>query len=201
MSVLSRKVHNAPAWAAARWRRWYHGRQLARVGPGAAFGSHLLIVGGHRIRLGSSFSCWRFCTLAACDDGDIEAGDRVSLNSNVYLNACCGGSIRLGNDVLVGPNVVMRASDHNFASVERPIREQGHVPRSIVIDDDVWLSANVTVVGGVRIGRGAVVAAGAVIVDDVEPWTLVGGVPARILRRRRPEDDRSLERVTGTGRM
>ena len=122
--------------------------------------------------------------MAACTDGELTIGNRVALNANVYINACSGGTIRIGDDVIVGPNVVMRASDHAFDDVTRPMRDQGHTAGVIVIDDDVWLGANVTVVGGVRIGRGAVVAAGAVVSKDVEPYTIVGGVPARLIRRR-----------------
>ena len=90
----------------------------------------------------------------------------------------------MGNDVLVAPNVVMRASDHVFDDVTKPIAEQGHTGREIIVEDDVWLSSNVTVVGGVRIGKGAVVAAGAVVTKDVAPYTVVGGVPARFIKNR-----------------
>jgi acetyltransferase-like isoleucine patch superfamily enzyme len=150
----------------------------------ARFGPGLLVLGGDRIRIGSQFSCWRGCTLAACADGRLEIGDRVSLNSNVYLNACSAGTILIGNDVLIGPNAVLRASDHRFDDPTQPIRLQGHSGGAIVIEDDVWLGANVTVVGGVRIGRGAVVAAGAVVTRDVPPLAIVGGVPARVIRMR-----------------
>jgi galactoside O-acetyltransferase len=134
--------------------------------------------------MGSHFTCWRLCTLATCDDGDIEIGDRVSLNANVYLNASGGGRIVVGHDVLVGPNAVFRTSDHVTLDPERPIREQGHAAGVIILEEDVWIAANVTVVGGVRIGRGAVVAAGAVVTADVEPYSVVGGVPARLIKRR-----------------
>lgn len=170
--------------AAGRWRRLRY-RWVFQAPPVAAvFGPGLLVLGGDRIRLGSHFSCWRLCTLAACTDGTIVIGDHVSLNANVYLNACSGGTIHIGNDVLIGPNVVLRASDHRFDDLSRPMRTQGHTAGSIVIEDDVWLGANVTVVGGVRIGRGAIVAAGAVVTDDVPPNAIVGGVPARVIRRR-----------------
>jgi galactoside O-acetyltransferase len=165
-------------------RRARYGRRFAALGSDADFGPGLLVKGPGRIRVGQGFSCWRLCTLATCDDGDIDIGDRVSLNANVYLNACRGGRIVFGNDVLVGPNAVFRTSDHVTLDPERPIREQGHTAGVIVLEDDVWIAANVTVVGGVRIGRGAVVAAGAVVTADVEPYSVVGGVPARLIKRR-----------------
>jgi galactoside O-acetyltransferase len=178
------RVVGLPGWVALRVRRAWFARRFASLGPGASLGADLHVISPGRIRIGSGFSCWRQCTLAACDDGAIEVGDRVSLNSNVYLNACKGGRIVLGNDVLIGPNVVLRTSDHAFADPDRPIRTQGHIGGEIVIEDDVWIASNVTVVGGVRIGHGAVVAGGAAVVSDVEPMTVVGGVPARVLKRR-----------------
>ena len=167
-----------------RLRRWYLGRRFGSLGPKASIGLGAQIIGPRNLIVGSNFTCWRNCTLAACDDGVIEIGDRVRFNANVYLNACIGGRIVLGNDVLVAPNVVIRSSDHVTSSLERPIAEQGHKADEIIIEDDVWLGSNVTVVGGVRIGTGAVVAAGAVVTRNVEPYTIVGGVPAQFIKKR-----------------
>jgi galactoside O-acetyltransferase len=122
--------------------------------------------------------------LAACDDGEIEIGARVSLNANVYINACVGGRVIIGNDVLIAPNVVMRTSDHATSDTSRLIIEQGHIPAEIIIEDGVWLGSNVTVLGGTRIGRGAVVGAGGVVTHDVEAYSIVGGVPARLIKMR-----------------
>lgn len=177
-------VAGLPGGTGAALRAWYHRRQLAALGPGARIGRDLLVLGTRRIRVGAEFSCWRDCTLAACEDGIITIGDRVSLNSNVYINACMGGSVAIGSDVLVGPNVVMRASDHRFSRRDTPIRLQGHEPGEIVVGDDVWIGANATLVAGAHIGAGAIVAAGAVVTGDVEPYTIVGGVPAREIGRR-----------------
>lgn len=167
-----------------RWRRFIYERRFQNRPVHLVLGEGLLVHGPERIRIGSYFSCWRMCTLAACGDGHLVIGDRVSLNSNVYINACSGGTIRIGNDVLIGPNAVLRSSDHRFDDRSKPIRLQGHTGGAIIIEDDVWLGANVTVVGGVRIGAGSVVAAGAVVVRDVEPYSVVAGVPARFIRRR-----------------
>jgi galactoside O-acetyltransferase len=167
-----------------RWRRAVYSGRFENRPVRPVFGKQLLVLGGPHIRIGAHFSCWRLCTLAACTDGRIEIGNHVSFNANVYVNACSGGTIRIGNDVLVGPNVVLRASDHRFDDLTRPIRMQGHTAKTIVIEDDVWLGSNVTVVGGVRIGRGSVIAAGAVVTSDVAPYSIVGGVPARLIRKR-----------------
>jgi galactoside O-acetyltransferase len=165
-------------------RRAFHRRRLKALGANPILGRDLLVIGPANILIGDRFSCWRFCTLAACDDGAIVLGDRVSFNSGVYVNACSGGRIEIGNDVMVGPHTVMRTSDHVTAKRDRPMNRQGHHSATIVIESDVWIAANVTLLGGTRIGAGAVVAAGAVVTRDVEPYTIVGGVPARVIKMR-----------------
>jgi galactoside O-acetyltransferase len=173
-----------PGSVGYRIRRRLFAQMLGKLGEGAVFGTGLLVLGPRNITIGSDFSSWRGCTLAACEDGAIRIGDRVSANSNVYVNACRGGLVDIGNDVMIGPNVVMRTSDHAIADPGALLREQGHTPGVIIIENDVWIAANVTVLGGTRIGRGAVVAAGAVVTRDVEPFAVVGGVPARVLKMR-----------------
>jgi len=172
-----------PGGLGHRARALWHRRAFGALGQGAILGPGLLVIGPHRIRVGQAFSCWRLCTLAACDDGRLVMGDHVSFNSNVYVNAC-GGEITIGNDVMIGPNVVLRSTDHITDSRDRLIREQGSTAGRIVIEDDVWLAANVTIVGGVRIGRGAVVAANAVVTRDVDPYIIVGGVLAKPIKVR-----------------
>jgi len=167
-----------------RLRKIYFKRLMKSLGPGAILWPGIQVIGPKNIAIGDRFACLRNCTLMACDDGTIEFGDRLGFNANVYINACIGGKIVLGNDVLVGPNVVMRASDHVMKDVNRPINQQGHTGGEIIIEDDVCIYSNVTVVGGIRIGKGAVVAAGAVVTRNVEPYTVVGGVPAVFIKRR-----------------
>jgi galactoside O-acetyltransferase len=163
--------------------KWVRARGV-RLGPGAYIEPGLDVAGGANIRIGSSFSAMRNCSLRA-ERGSLTMGDRVALNVNVAIGASDGGTIRIGDDVIMGPNVVVRASDHVYADAERPIRQQGHTGGEIVIEDDVWLAASVVVTAGVVIGTGAVVAAGAVVTKDVEPWTVAAGVPAQPVAARR----------------
>lgn len=138
-----------------------------------------------KIRFGNNISIGYGCSFfAQSTEAGIEVGNNVSFNEGVMVNADVGGSISIGNNVIVGPGVVLRSSDHIFTSRDVPIRSQGHLPGTIVIEEDVWIAANVMVVGNVRIGRGAVVAAGAVVVKDVPTYTVVGGVPARWIKNR-----------------
>ena len=159
-------------------------RKLKSLGSNAIFESGLLIIGAQNISIGSNFSCWRYCTIAACDDGAIKIGNRVAFNANVYINACSGGRIVIEDDVLVAPNVVMRTNNHITSDREIPISQQGDISGEIIIENDVWIGANATIVGGVCIGQGAVVGAGAVVTRNVDQYTIVGGVPARFIKMR-----------------
>lgn len=93
------------------------------------------------------------------------------------------GGITIGDNVYLSPMVQLMAVDHVFADPRRPIREQGITARGITIEDDVWIGAGAVVLDGVRVGRGAVIGAGAVVTRDVEPHTVVAGVPAVVRRQ------------------
>jgi acetyltransferase-like isoleucine patch superfamily enzyme len=100
------------------------------------------------------------------------------------LNVLRGqGGITIGDRVYTAPMVQMLAVNHVFDDPARPIIEQGITAEGIVIEDDAWIGAGAIITDGVRIGRGAVVAAGAVVTQDVPAHTVVGGVPARVLRQ------------------
>jgi acetyltransferase-like isoleucine patch superfamily enzyme len=94
------------------------------------------------------------------------------------------GGISIGDNVYTSPHVQIVAVGHVFDDPGRPIVEQGITARGVVIEDDVWLGSGAIVLDGVRIGKGAVIAAGAVVTQDVPPRTVVGGVPATVLRDR-----------------
>lgn len=116
--------------------------------------------------------------------GDVVIGDDSYLNSGCVLYS--GNGIRIGNDVLVAANCTFAATNHAYADPTRTIRSQRFMPSrgGILVEDDVWIGANVVLLDGAKIGKGSVVAAGAVVSGEVEPYVVVGGSPLRILKRR-----------------
>lgn len=92
------------------------------------------------------------------------------------------GGITIGDRVYTAPGAQLLAVNHNFDDPSRPMVDQGITAAGIIVEDDVWIGAGAVVTDGVHIGRGAVVAAGAVVTSDVPAHTVVGGVPARVLK-------------------
>jgi len=113
-----------------------------------------------------------------------HAGIRIGRNCLIgeYSVIRGQGGVNIGDRVYTSPMTQIIAVDHVFDDPTRPFVEQGITAEGIHIEDDVWLGSGAVVTDGVRIGRGAVVAAGAVVTEDVPPHTVVGGVPARVLR-------------------
>ena len=135
------------------------------------------------ISFGSEVSIGKSAFFSA-EGGSIHIGSRVAFNSGVHINASVGGKIRLGNDILVGPNVVMRTANHRFDNSKKPIKQQGHTIGDIIVENNVWLAANVIVLSGVRIGEGSVIGAGSVVTKDVPPMSVAIGIPAKVVRSR-----------------
>ncbi len=116
----------------------------------------------------------------------ISVGRNFSVNTGALLDG--RGGITIGDSVMIGPQTVVVSSHHQSDVPTIPMASLDHVLAPVVIEDDVWIGAHVFIKGGVRIGRGAVVAAGAVVTRDVEPYAVVAGVPAARVRSRKPPD-------------
>jgi acetyltransferase-like isoleucine patch superfamily enzyme len=113
-----------------------------------------------------------------------HAGIRIGRDSLIgEFNVLRGqGGIAIGDRVYTAPLVQILAVNHVYHDPNRPMADQGITAEGIVVEDDVWIGAGAIITDGVRIGKGAVVAAGAVVTQDVPPHTVVGGVPARVLK-------------------
>lgn len=146
----------------SNWRVWYFQRILKIMDKGgnpSMIGPNLYIARGNKLHLGS--------------------GCRI--NENVHLE-----KVTLGNDVLIAPNVSILSRMHEFSRTDLPMSMQGYKEEEqVTIHDDVWLGRNVVVLPGVTIGKGAIVAAGAVVTESVAEYTIVAGVPAKIIKYRK----------------
>lgn len=111
-------------------------------------------------------------------------GDRSSVGDNAYIL----GKVTIGKDVMMAANCAFIASNHNTERVDIPMNRQGGVDAPITIGDDVWICYGSTICAGVKIGNGAVVAAGSVVTKDVPEYAIVGGIPAKIIKIRQGKD-------------
>lgn len=111
-----------------------------------------------------------------------DFGKNIKIGKDVFVNSgCCfqdQGGVTLGDGCLVGHNVVFATLDHD----KRPGRRGDMTAAPIVVCKDVWIGAHATILKGVTIGDGAIVAAGAVVTRDVPPNTIAAGVPARVVK-------------------
>jgi acetyltransferase-like isoleucine patch superfamily enzyme len=114
--------------------------------------------------------------------GRLEIGDRTSINRNAAIDA--RGTVTIGKDVLIGPRAQVIAYRHVFSSREQPINTQGMVSGNVTIEDDVWIGAGAIVLEGIVIGHGSVVGAGAVVTASCAPYSILAGVPARVIGSR-----------------
>ena len=123
-------------------------------------------------------------------DGIWAPGPSIVLRDRVFVGFGCEFNVRrrldIGSDCLIASGCKFIDHDHGTARRDIPMREQADgAEAGIVLEEDVWLGVNVVVLKGVRVGRGAIVAAGAVVTRDVAPYEIWGGVPARKLAERR----------------
>jgi acetyltransferase-like isoleucine patch superfamily enzyme len=116
------------------------------------------------------------------DDGGIQIGVNVYIGPNSVLFGAAG--IEIGDGALISPGVVITSHQHTFADKQQEIRSQALDFGRVVIERNVWVGANATILPGLRLGEGSVVGAGAVVTHDVAPNTVVMGVPARVSRER-----------------
>jgi len=115
----------------------------------------------------------------------IFIGENCLINhNNVLQGGKKTGKIIIGNYVHTGANVMMFAFNHGFDKLDIPTINQNYYDGDIIIDDDVWIGAGTVILPGVRIGKGVVIASNSVINKDVKSFTIVGGVPARLLKER-----------------
>lgn len=114
---------------------------------------------------------------------NMKIGNNVSIQPMVYIEAF--GGVSIGNDVSIAEGVSIFSVNHGFSEISIPIKDQELVPLPIVIEDNVWIGAKATILGGVTLSSGTIVAAGAVVHDSTEKNAIVAGVPAKTIKIRK----------------
>lgn len=114
---------------------------------------------------------------------NINIGERTNINMQCMLWAGKNSKIIIGNDCLTGPGVKIITSKYNVKGLEK-IRNYNQYEKDIIIGDDVWLGANSIILPGVKIGRGAIIGAGAVVTKDIASFDIVTGIPAKKVNSR-----------------
>lgn len=115
-------------------------------------------------------------------ENDVIIGDRSGIGANSFLH----GPTTIGKCVMIGSDCYIYTRNHEFNRTDIPMIDQGFKgKKEVIIEDDVWIGSRVTILPGVRIGKGSIIGAGAVVTKDVEPYSIVGGVPAKLIKKRK----------------
>lgn len=191
-------------------RKKFWPRLFGSCGNGVLFSSHVILRQPHRIHIGDNVIISERCILDARtekSDRVISLGDNVILSNDVALT-CKGGNIDIGDDTGIGTQTVMQSTyecpikigkdamigprcyfvaggSYKTDRTDIPMRLQGVKTESGVdVGDDVWFGANVTVLGGIHIGKGSIIGAASVVTKDLEQFTVSVGNPARTIKKR-----------------
>ena len=185
-------------------------RILGSVGRNVVFGANVTIRHPHKIQIGDNVVIDDQCcldakgtdnrgivigegvfvgrnTILSCKNGDIVIDDKANLGFNCEIFSA--SRVRIGKNILMAAYTYLVGGDHLYDRVDIPVLEQGRTARGIDVDDNVWLGTHVVVTDGSRIGRDAIIGAGAVVVGDIPAFAIATGIPARVLRDRREKPE------------
>lgn len=139
------------------------------------------------IRIGRDFSLGEHSSISNgfnpfADIGTIVIGSNVGFGGHSFI--CCPSTVTIGDNVITGQYLSIHPQNHVFANRDTPIRLQGTIAQGVHVGADCWIGAKVTILDGVSIGEGSIVAAGAVVTQSCPPRSIIGGVPAKIIGQR-----------------
>lgn len=191
------------------WRGFWKSRGFKKKGKHIFIGKEVKIRCKKKIECGSGITIGDYSYIDALSNGGIELGSNVSFGRNTIIE-CTGvirklgekliiedgvgiaanafiavrGTVKIGKDTIIGPNFKLHSENHNFSDIDTPIRLQGATRIGVEIGEDCWIGSNVTILDGVKLGKGCIVAAGAVVNKSFEDYSIIGGVPAHIIKYR-----------------
>ncbi|HEX4215195.1 MAG TPA: acyltransferase [Candidatus Dormibacteraeota bacterium] len=174
-------------------------RRCTEVAASVRLKGRVLVVGNGTIRLGPRVRLWGHPTpieLATMGDGELVIGEGTNLNRGVSI--CAQQSVRIGRNCGFGNDVLVMDTDFHHVGDHASLAADVAAP--VTIGDNVWLASRSVILKGVTIGDGAVVCAGSVVVTDVAAGTVVGGSPARLIRRQQPPSPAPVPDLAGQAR-
>jgi acetyltransferase-like isoleucine patch superfamily enzyme len=137
---------------------------------------------GGKIKIGEDCE-FIFGSCLMTNGGLITIGNRCSINQYVIIYGN-GKGVIIGNDVMIAAHTVIIPFNHKFENLAVPMYSQGISSKGIFIEDDVWIGAGCKILDGVKIGRGSIIAAGAVVTKDILPNSVVTGIPGKVIKFR-----------------
>ncbi len=165
---------------------------LCRFGKGVTLDTGVILDGlsYQGVSLGDNVTIGSYSEIRSSMLSSLGAGLQFGKNSGcgAYSFIGAGGPVLIGEHVIMGQHVSFHAESHIFSRTDIPIRAQGVTKKGITIEDDCWVGANVTFLDGCHVGTGCVVAAGAVVRGEIPPFSVIAGVPARVLRSRKADE-------------
>lgn len=123
---------------------------------------------------------------------DFGRGTGITIGDNSGIGVKCGvrGPLEMGKNIMMGPRVIIMTNRHNTERTDIPMNQQGFLPlQKVTICDDVWIGTRVIIMPGVTIGKGSIIGAGAVVTKDVPEYAVVAGVPAKVIKYRKTQNN------------
>ncbi|KKN50694.1 hypothetical protein LCGC14_0630030 [marine sediment metagenome] len=112
----------------------------------------------------------------------IEIGDFSGIGSRCQIY----GPVKMGKYIMMGPEVIILTQNHKFSDISVPMVKQGYQKiKQVIIEDDVWIGARSVILPGVKIGTGSIIGVGSVVTKNIEPYSIVAGVPAKLIKKRK----------------
>jgi len=187
-------------------RSWLYPLLLGKSGRGVTFGVGVVLRHPGKIRLGDNVVVDDYCcldakgtenrgidigarvfisrnTILSCKNGDIAIDDEANIGFNAEIFSA--SRVRVGKKVLMAAYTYLVGGDHLYDRTDVPVLDQGRTAQGIDVDDHAWLGAHVVVTDGSRVGRDAIVGAGAVVVGEIPDFAIATGIPAKVVRDRR----------------
>lgn len=163
----------------------------------------------HKIKAGKTLTIGDYVEINALSKHGIIIGDNVSILKNSIIE-CTGvlrnigegliignnvgiaqgcfiqvrGRVKIGDNVIFGPNVSVFSENHNFESIDVPIKDQGENRKGVEIEENVWIGTGAIILDGVKVGRGSIIAAGSIVNKDILPYSIAAGIPAKVIKTR-----------------